>query len=96
MSNGTICKALDGMGYKGEMTGHGFRGLASTILHECGHRHEYIEAQLAHQKKDKVSGSYDYAKYLVPRTRMMQEWANFLEETLRVGKYKLIVRPPKD
>ncbi|MGA8668713.1 MAG: integrase arm-type DNA-binding domain-containing protein [Terracidiphilus sp.] len=92
MSDGTICKALEGMGYKGEMTGHGFRGIASTILHECGHAHEYIEAQLAHQRKDKVSGAYDYAKYLVPRTRMMQDWADFLEETLRSGEYKLI--PP--
>jgi integrase len=92
MSNGTICKALEGMGYKGEMTGHGFRGVASTILHECGHRHEYIEAQMAHGRKDKVSGAYDYAKYLVPRTYMMQDWADFLDETLRGGKYKLI--PP--
>jgi integrase len=92
MSNGTICKALETMGYKGEMTGHGFRGIASTILHECGHKHEFIDAQLAHQKKDKVSGAYDYAKYLVPRARMMQDWADFLEETLRTGKYKLI--PP--
>jgi integrase len=92
MSNGTICKALQGMGYKGEMTGHGFRGVASTILHECGHRHEYIEAQLAHGKKDKVSGAYDHAKYLVPRTDMMQDWADFLDETLRSGKYQLI--PP--
>ena len=92
MSDGTIGKALEGMGYKGEMTGHGFRGIASTILHECGHAHEYIEAQLAHQKKDKVSGAYDYAKYLVPRARMMQDWADFLEETLRSGEYKLI--PP--
>jgi integrase len=92
MSNGTICKALETMGYKGEMTGHGFRGIASTILHECGHKEEYIDAQLAHQKKNKISGAYDYAKYLVPRTYMMQDWAYFLEETLRTGKYKLI--PP--
>ena len=92
MSDGTICKALEGMGYKGEMTGHGFRGIGSTILHECGHAHEYIEAQLAHQKRDKVSGAYDYAKYLLPRTQMMHDWADFLEETLRSGEYKLI--PP--
>jgi hypothetical protein len=53
MSNGTIRKALVGMGYQGEMTGHGFSGVASTILHECGHMHEYIEAQLAHGRKTK-------------------------------------------
>lgn len=74
------------------MTGHGFRSVASTILHECGYVHEHIEAQMAHLKKDKVSGAYDYAKYLVPRTYMMQDWANFLDETLRTSAYKLI--PP--
>lgn len=95
MSNGTICKALEGMGYKGEMTGHGFRGVASTIMHECGHRHEYIEAQMAHQKKDKVSGAYDHAKYLIPRTYMMQDWADFLDDTLRSRKYKLIPPPTR-
>jgi integrase len=53
MSNGTICKALEGMGYKGRMTGHGLRSVASTSLHECGHKDEYIEAQLAHRKRTK-------------------------------------------
>jgi integrase len=90
MSNGTILKALERMGHKQVMTGHGFRGVASTILHECGHVHEHIEVQLAHLKRDKVSGAYDYAKYLVPRTCMMQDWADFLDETLRTGTYKLI------
>ena len=92
MSNGTIRMALQRMGYKDEMTGHGFRGVASTILHECGHSHDHIDAQLAHLKKDKVSGAYDYSKYLAPRTYMMQDWADFLDETLRSGKYRLI--PP--
>jgi len=92
MSNGTILKALERMGYKEVMTGHGFRGVASTILHECGHDDRHIEVQLAHLKRDKVSGAYDYAKYLVPRTYMMQDWADFLDETLRSGVYKLI--PP--
>ncbi len=94
MSNGTILNALDAMGYKYVMTGHGFRGLASTILHECGHADEHIELQLAHLKKSKikVSGAYDYSKYLVPRACMMQDWANFVDETLQTGKYRLI--PP--
>ena len=92
MSNGTIRMALQRMGYKDVMTGHGFRSVASTILHECGHVHDHIEAQMAHLKRDKVSGAYDYAKYLIPRTFMMQDWADFLDETLRTGKYKLI--PP--
>ena len=63
MSNGTISNALKTMGYNGRMTGHGFRGVASTILHECGHSHAFIELQLAHTKRDKVSGAYDWAKH---------------------------------
>ena len=80
MSNNTILKALERMGYKGLMTGHGFRGLASTILHEQGYPDEHIELQLAHQRRDKVAAAYNYAKYLEPRKKMMQEWADFLNQ----------------
>ena len=86
MSNNTILKALDRMGYKGRMTGHGFRGLASTILHEKGYAHEHIELQLAHAPRNAVSAAYNHALYLEPRAKMMQEWADFLESTLRGGK----------
>jgi integrase len=86
MSNNTILKALERMGYKGRMTGHGFRGLASTILHEKGYAHEHIELQLAHAPRNAVSAAYNHALYLEPRARMMQEWADFLESTLRGGK----------
>lgn len=86
MSNMTILKALERMGYKGRMTGHGFRGLASTILHEQGYNHEHIELQLAHAPRNEVSAAYNHALYLQPRTQMMQDWANFLEQTRRGGK----------
>ena len=86
MSNNTILGALKRMGYKGRMTGHGFRGLASTILHEQGYAHEHIELQLAHAPRNAVSAAYNHALYLDPRARMMQEWANFLERTQRGGK----------
>jgi integrase len=87
MSNNTILKALERMGYKGIMTGHGFRGLASTILHEQGYNHEHIELQLAHAPRNAVSAAYNHALYLEPRaTKMMQGWADFLESTLRGGK----------
>ncbi|MGI8769989.1 MAG: tyrosine-type recombinase/integrase [Acidobacteriaceae bacterium] len=79
MSNNTILKGLERMGYKGRMTGHGFRGLASTILHERGYPHEHIELQLAHTPRNAVSAAYNHALYLEPRRRMMQEWADFLE-----------------
>lgn len=57
MSNNTILKALDRMGYKHRMTGHGFRGIASTMLHELGHRHDVIELQLAHQQRNAISAA---------------------------------------
>jgi len=86
MSNMTILKALERMGYKGRMTGHGFRGLASTILHEQGYNHDHIELQLAHAPRNEVSAAYNHALYLEPRARMMQNWADFLERTQRGGK----------
>jgi integrase len=86
MSNNTILGALKRMGYKGQMTGHGFRGLASTVLHEKGYAHEHIELQLAHAPRNAVSAAYNHALYLEPRAKMMQDWADYLEQTLRGGK----------
>jgi integrase len=86
MSNNTILKGLERMGYKGRMTGHGFRGLASTILHEQGYPHEHIELQLAHAPRNAVSAAYNHALYVKPRAKMMQEWADFLERTQRGAK----------
>ncbi|MGA2535954.1 MAG: site-specific integrase [Terracidiphilus sp.] len=92
MSNMTILKALERMGYKGRMTGHGFRGLASTILHEQGYGHEHIELQLAHAPRNAVSAAYNHALYLEPRTKMMQDWANFLDQTQRGGELRAFTR----
>lgn len=83
MSNNTILFALKRMGYGGAMTGHGFRGVASTILHENAFPHEHIEIQLAHAKRDAVSAAYNHALYLPQRTEMMQWYANYLEGMLR-------------
>ena len=79
MNNNALLEALYEMGYKGKQTGHGFRGLASTILHEQGFPHEHVELQLAHTPKDKVSAAYNYALYLEPRAQMMQAWADYLD-----------------
>lgn len=79
MSNNTILKALERMGYKGRMTGHGFRGIASTVLHEMGLNHAHIELQLAHQERNSVSAAYNHATYLKERTKMMQHWGDYLE-----------------
>jgi integrase len=86
MSNNTILFALKRMGYGGVQTGHGFRGLASTLLHEQGWPHEHIELQLAHAPRNAVSAAYNHALYLEPRAKLMQEWADFLEMTQRGGK----------
>jgi integrase len=88
MSNNTILFALKRMGYAGVMTGHGFRGLASTLLHEQGWPHEHIELQLAHAPRNAVSAAYNHALYLEPRAKMMQHWADFLEQTQRGGKVR--------
>ena len=85
MSNNTILKALERMGYKGRMTGHGFRGVASTLLHEMGFDHAHIELQLAHQERNEVSAAYNHATYLKPRATMMQHWADYLD-TCSTGK----------
>ena len=84
MSNNTILFALYRMGYHSRMTGHGFRGVASTILHELGHRHDLIELQLAHQERNKVSAAYNHATYLPQRAKMMQAWADHID-VLRKG-----------
>lgn len=84
MSNNTILAALKRMGYAGRMTGHGFRGLASTILHEQGYQHHLIELQLAHQERDQVAAAYNHATYLKERRAMMSDWANHLDK-LRKG-----------
>jgi len=86
MSNNTILGALKRMGYLGKMTGHGFRGVASTILHEQGYPHEHIEIQLAHAPRNQVSASYNHAKYLSQRAQMMQDWSNYLDAVKQGGK----------
>jgi integrase len=71
MSNNTILKALERLGYKGKMTGHGFRGLASTALYERQFASDHIELQLAHVR-GKVRGAYDHSRQLPHRRKMME------------------------
>lgn len=82
MSNNTILGALKRMGYQGKMTGHGFRGIASTVLHEQGFEHEHIELQLAHTERKSVSAAYNHAKYLDQRRVLMNHWARYLQASL--------------
>jgi integrase len=83
MSDNTVNAALRRLGYaKDEMTGHGFRSMASTLLNEQGWNRDAIERQLAHGERDAVRAAYNYAEHLPERRRMMQAWADYLQ-TLR-------------
>ncbi|MDO9597250.1 MAG: tyrosine-type recombinase/integrase [Azoarcus sp.] len=85
MSENTVNAALRRMGFtKDEMTGHGFRSTASTLLHELGYDHRVIERQLAHCERNQVSAAYNFAEYLPDRRQMMQQWADHLDR-LRKG-----------
>jgi integrase len=85
MSENAILAALRRMGYaKEEMTGHGFRSMASTLLHEHGWSHHAIERQLAHAERNAVSAAYNFAEHLPERRKMMQAWADYLD-ALKAG-----------
>lgn len=83
MSENTINAALRRLGYSNdEMTGHGFRAMASTCLNEQGWHPDLIELQLAHAERNKVRAAYNRATRLAERRTMMQAWADYLD-TLR-------------
>ena len=77
-SNALLC-VIRTMGYSGKMTGHGFRGLASTTLHEQGYMHDAIEIQLAHTVGNAVSQAYNHAQHLDYRVKMMQDWSDYID-----------------
>ena len=80
MSDNTILGALRRLGYTGDqMTGHGFRSMASTLLNEQGWHKDAIERQLAHGERNKVRAAYNYAEHLPVRRQMMQAWADYLD-----------------
>lgn len=89
MSENTVNKSIHDMGYKGQLVGHGFRSMASTILNEKGFRADVIERQLAHMPRDKVRAAYNRAQYLPERRDMMQWWGNYIEEA------GMVIEPPK-
>jgi integrase len=79
MSENTVNAALRRMGYTtDQMTGHGFRSMASTLLNEHGWNRDAIERQLAHGERDAVRAAYNYAEFLPERRKMMQWWADHL------------------
>lgn len=81
MSENTVLAALRRLGYtSAEMTGHGFRSMASTLLNENGWNRDAIERQLAHAERNNIRAAYNYAEYLPERRTMMQWWADYLEK----------------
>lgn len=80
VSENTLLFALYRLGYKGRMTAHGFRALASTVLNEqSGFPHDVIERQLAHKETDQVRAAYNRAEYLDQRRKLMSWWSDWLE-----------------
>ena len=93
MSDNTVNAALRRLGYTSEeMTGHGFRSLASTCLNEQGYHPDLIELQLAHAERNKVRAAYNKAQRLPERRKMMQAWADYLDQ-LRLSSSNTNVVP---
>ncbi|MHC1710806.1 MAG: tyrosine-type recombinase/integrase [Solidesulfovibrio sp.] len=85
MSENTVNAALRRLGYsKEEMTGHGFRSMASTLLNEMGWNRDAIERQLAHAERNSIRAAYNFAEFLPERRKMMQGWADYLDK-LKAG-----------
>jgi len=85
MSENTVNGALRRLGYsKEEMTGHGFRSMASTLLNEMGWNRDAIERQLAHAERNSIRAAYNFAEFLPERRKMMQGWADYLDK-LKAG-----------
>lgn len=81
MSENTMLKVVDDLGYQEKTTVHGIRATGSTIMHEAGtFRSEVIERQLAHVDKNKSRRSYNHAQYLPERENLVQWWADYLDE----------------
>jgi len=88
MSSNTLNAALRGLGFsKEQMTTHGFRHMASTLLNESGKwRGDAIERQMAHAPRNTVRAVYNAAEHMPERRRMMQWWADYLDTQAENGK----------
>ncbi|QTM22176.1 tyrosine-type recombinase/integrase [Neisseria sicca] len=83
ISDATIGRIIERMGYKGRVTPHGFRSLASSVLNEQGFNPDAIERQLAHIENNKIRAAYNRADYLNERKGFMQWYSDFLRERYR-------------
>jgi integrase len=86
ISENTILKVIEIIGYQGRMTGHGFRSLARTLLDEMGYRFEVLEAMLSHKHESQTVAAYARAQYIEERRVMMQCWADYLDSVEAGGE----------
>jgi integrase len=89
MNGTTINVMFKKMGYGGSFTPHGVRSTASTILNEKGFGRDPIERQLAHTERDEIRAAYNHADYLPERKQMMQAWADYLDELVKVNSSEI-------
>ena len=89
ISENTLGKIMNGMGYKGRVTPHGFRALASSILNEQGYNPDAIERQLAHVEEDRIRAAYNRADYMDERREMMQWYSDYLRERYEAARADL-------
>lgn len=80
MSENAMLYAIWRMGYRGKATVHGFRATGSTILNECGFNPDAIERQLAHAERNKIRAAYHRSEYMEERLKMMNWWADYLDQ----------------
>ena len=89
ISKESVNQVIELLGYKGRLTGHGFRHTMSTILHEEGFNSAWIETQLAHVDKNAIRGTYNHAQYLDGRREMMQWYADYIDN---LGKEVIVTK----
>ena len=89
ISENTLGKIINGMGYKSKANPHGFRSLASSVLNEQGFNPDAIERQLAHVEGDKIRAAYNRAEYMDERREMMQWYSSFLRQRYEAAKVML-------
>ena len=89
ISENTLGKIMNGMGYKGRSTPHGFRALASSVLNEQGFNPDAVERQLAHVEEDRIRAAYNRADYMEERREMMQWYSDYLRERYEAARADL-------
>jgi integrase len=91
ISENTVNKIIEIMGYKGRQTGHGFRGMARTTLGEMGYRREVLEAMLSHAIENETEAAYVRTTYFEERRVIMQKWADYLD-SVKAGAQVILLR----